>query len=431
MGFGCFCCQEDAMSVLGSAFWLSLLLVGVASAAVDSLFVRLIGSWDSPANAYEVALVVSGDTGSIDYACVAGDSGLSVISIVDPEHPTETGRCDILGSSYGVAVSDDHAYVVGDDNRLHVVYIADPAHPVEVGHCDTPGDARGVAVVGDFAYVANGDNGLRVISVSDPSHPVEVGYYTGANDATGVAVTGDYVYVADDGDGLCVVSIADPAHPVEVGRCGPPVTARDVAVAGDYAYVADGQSGLRVISITDPSDPTEVGHLDSLGSVTFAVAVDGGRAYITNTSFSAEWCGLRVISVADPSNPVEAGHYQFSRTSKTFYSVAIGGGCIYMTHWPALKILEFYGGGVEEAPNAGVRTTKLPTIAKGVLFLPEAASHKPQAASLLDAGGRKVLDLRPGANDVAHFAPGVYFVLSEPSAVGRQPSAVVKVIISK
>jgi hypothetical protein len=56
------------------------------------------------------------------------------------------------------------------------------------------------------------------------------------------------------------------------------------------------------------------------------------------------------------------------------------------------------------------------TVVRNVLFLPEAAGRKPQVASLLDATGRKVLDLKPGANDVRALAPGVYFVRGE----GRQ-----------
>jgi hypothetical protein len=47
-----------------------------------------------------------------------------------------------------------------------------------------------------------------------------------------------------------------------------------------------------------------------------------------------------------------------------------------------------------------------------------------QAASLLDISGRKVLDLKSGANDVRALAPGVYFVREEPQAIR-------KVIISR
>jgi hypothetical protein len=54
-------------------------------------------------------------------------------------------------------------------------------------------------------------------------------------------------------------------------------------------------------------------------------------------------------------------------------------------------------------------------------------------AELLDISGRKVADLRPGANDVRALAPGVYFVRHEPSAVSRERSvaSVRKVIITE
>jgi CubicO group peptidase (beta-lactamase class C family) len=59
------------------------------------------------------------------------------------------------------------------------------------------------------------------------------------------------------------------------------------------------------------------------------------------------------------------------------------------------------------------------TIVRGVLELP-ASSFTPHASScLLDISGRKVMTLRPGANDVSRLAPGVYFV----RAVSRGLSA--------
>jgi hypothetical protein len=67
--------------------------------------------------------------------------------------------------------------------------------------------------------------------------------------------------------------------------------------------------------------------------------------------------------------------------------------------------------GVAETPSAEVRMTKGgATIVRGVLHLQKATSLKPQTTSLLDISGRKVLDLKSGANDVRALAPGVYFV---------------------
>ena len=81
----------------------------------------------------------------------------------------------------------------------------------------------------------------------------------------------------------------------------------------------------------------------------------------------------------------------------------------------------------DQAARAGAQSHRPQSIIRGVLFLAGAASHKPQAASLLDISGRKVLDLKPGANDVRALAPGVYFVRE----ARAQAQAVRKVIISK
>jgi YVTN family beta-propeller protein len=60
------------------------------------------------------------------------------------------------------------------------------------------------------------------------------------------------------------------------------------------------------------------------------------------------------------------------------------------------------------------------TVVRGVLFLPEASSHKPQAANwLLDIAGREVLDLHPGANDVRRLPPGVYFVRERSASIRK------------
>jgi hypothetical protein len=66
------------------------------------------------------------------------------------------------------------------------------------------------------------------------------------------------------------------------------------------------------------------------------------------------------------------------------------------------------------------------TIVQSVLYLPQVTSPKPHASSgLLDISGRRVLDLRPGANDVSRLAPGVYFVRQ------AQAQAVRKVVLTK
>ena len=98
----------------------------------------------------------------------------------------------------------------------------------------------------------------------------------------------------------------------------------------------------------------------------------------------------------------------------------------------SFSVLRDSGGGVQETPNAEVRTANVATIVRGVLLL----GHCPRTGTvpktvLLDISGRRVMDLHPGPNDVRSLAPGVYFVRSEPSAESRRPSAVRKVIITR
>ena len=86
--------------------------------------------------------------------------------------------------------------------------------------------------------------------------------------------------------------------------------------------------------------------------------------------------------------------------------------------------------GIEESYKPQATSSEpLPTIVRRMLFLPEAASPKPQAASLLDISGRKVMNLRAGANDVRALAPGVYFVRE--ALAPAQARTIRKVVITR
>jgi hypothetical protein len=88
------------------------------------------------------------------------------------------------------------------------------------------------------------------------------------------------------------------------------------------------------------------------------------------------------------------------------------------------------GAGINEAMNDEGRTVSaVATVIRGVLFLPERTSSSASTSCLMDIGGRKVMDLHPGANDVSHLSPGVYFI----RAVSRELSAVSchKVVVTR
>ena len=117
--------------------------------------------------------------------------------------------------------------------------------------------------------------------------------------------------------------------------------------------------------------------------------------------------------------------------------MTVAGSYAYVANDTAgLFVIEFYGAGVEESHKEQAPSRKLePTIVRGVLVMPGLGtrSELPERnsvmsrAALLDIGGRKVLDLHPGANDVRALAPGVYFVRD----ARAQAETVRKVVVTK
>jgi len=85
---------------------------------------------------------------------------------------------------------------------------------------------------------------------------------------------------------------------------------------------------------------------------------------------------------------------------------------------------------IEEGQPAATRAARpAASIVGSVLFLPVATNSK-APGRLLDAAGRKVTELRPGANDVSRFAPGIYFVRIA-SGVKRDASAITKLVVTR
>lgn len=70
--------------------------------------------------------------------------------------------------------------------------------------------------------------------------------------------------------------------------------------------------------------------------------------------------------------------------------------------------------GLKERPTpcAAPRSPEA-TIVRGVLRIADSRQDTEYRAELLDIAGRKVMDLRPGRNDIRHLSPGVYFVVRE------------------
>jgi hypothetical protein len=143
---------------------------------------------------------------------------LTIVDVTDPHAPALAGEWNV-GACCDVAISGDHAFVLGGAQGLHIVDVSNPAAPSAVGNFDTPGFANGVALSGKYALVvADGEAGLQVIDVSNAEAPKLIGSYDTMDHASGVTVSGDYIYVADQRGGLAIFRFAAELPRIQVER---------------------------------------------------------------------------------------------------------------------------------------------------------------------------------------------------------------------
>ncbi|MEO0079344.1 MAG: hypothetical protein ABIK44_01525 [candidate division WOR-3 bacterium] len=117
-------------------------------------------------------------------------------------------------------------------------------------------------------------------------------------------------------------------------------------------------------------------------------------------------------------------------------AIALGGpGVFYVTK--GNKTYEFWryrippsGPGIEQDRPQATRPLPIPTVVRGVINLPAAFGASGRRFALIDATGRKVLELVPGANDVSRLSPGVYFFVRT-EGVKHDASSVGKVVVAK
>jgi len=211
----------------------------------------------------------------------------------------------------------------------------------------------------------------------------------------------------------------DYAIPVAAGPDG------CVYVAGE-ATGSGSMKDMLVMSLTSSGNQNWLSLFNGPGNrddevYALACASTGGlyaAGYSTGTSTGKDLAVMSLTGSGDTTwsyryngtgNGNDAGYSLVMDSDSVLYVAAVSHG---LDTTDILMVSLETGAGVQETREDELVTmNRLPTIIRRVLYLPQASSVMRGASSvMLDITGRKVMELKPGANDVRHLAPGVYFV---------------------
>lgn len=271
------------------------------------------------------------------------DGSIAVVRVQDrvhffdissPTSPSLLSSLSMPGTSNGVELFQNRAYVLDAFGVIQIVDISNPSSPVLRGQI--PGAVTSAVATESLLYL----HGLSVYDVSDPDAPervwalgpmgqvkVDGGFvfgtftpfkgsghlfsvdlsrtsnppthpvYGAGYDCLDVKVADGFSYVAAGASGLRRFRINDLNSVVEAGGALLPGIVTGVATRGQDVLVATGIGGLRVLRFDAFGNAMTVGVLPVNGTV-LDVCVEGNLALI-----AIEDQGLGLVDVADPSNP--------------------------------------------------------------------------------------------------------------------------------
>ena len=236
---------------------------------------------------------------------------INTIDVGNEKDPGEDGSYRITNdagevSNNPMTMLDNLAFVVSK-GELKILNMDDPDDPDELGLEDLPLQPCGIAVSGNHAYLVGQRAGMSIVDIGDRGNPEIKGFYQSPFASCIIAANGDLAYL-DRYNGLELVDVGDPLQPVPSSVFKSPVDIADVAVQDDYAYVVSSEAKFHIIRIADRFYPDMVGYLEPGQDRSFDVAdpivVDGDRVYTGSTAGS-----LVIIDVGDKKNPAKEGFY--------------------------------------------------------------------------------------------------------------------------
>jgi len=231
-----------------------------------------------------------------------GYGNFYVVEIADPLTPALAGEHLFSDEVRDIAISGNLLLAACDNDGLQIVDISNISSIDSVGAVDTPGSSWGIEIIDDYAFIADNSNGLVVIDFSTPSSPFVSSTYNDQN-VTTIQENYPYLYIGNSTE--IIITMHDTGEWLDtLGTLG--ITdgyPLDIEYQNDFLYMTMSYGIFRVADIFNTSSPSYAGGFQSRRFVQ-GVYVRDSLAYVTDYNG-----GLFIVDYRNPESLVEVGSY--------------------------------------------------------------------------------------------------------------------------
>ena len=208
----------------------------------------------------------------------AGESGLIIMEIGNPDNPRTVSHVRTAAPAWGVEIRGGYVYLCADD--LIVVDSREPMNSRVVARRSMPGSAYRIAIIDNLGYVAALGGGLQIFDVENPANPRAIGSYESQGNATNITVSGNRGYLLDTLAGVQILDLSNPRRPEFIAELQTDALPIAAQIRGDYLFLLDQER----VQIVDVRDRNLVSRPNFQAALRFPsdVAVVGDAVYVTD-----------------------------------------------------------------------------------------------------------------------------------------------------